>query len=814
MNGDLGKLPSGAVFSTTPEQGAAIGTHPEYVAVNGVAEGAEGPSPVPPSAPQDNASQSAYPLPQLKQMLSQQLEYYFSRENLANDTYLLSQMDNDQYVPIWTVANFNQVKKLTKDIKLITEVLRESPNVQVDEEGVKVRPNHKRCIVILREIPDSTPIEEVKNLFAGENCPRFISCEFAHNSSWYVTFESDEDAQRAYRYLREEVREFQGKPIMARIKAKPMNRLPIPPVTGVKNGFRVTPPPTAVYDPAAFPPGQQRFIYTNGTPGQPVSAYNQVHVYPPYQQQQFYASVAWPPSATGYFDISSVFQVNGLAPQTFKHPTYRSNQSRPRKQSRGAMQSGSDQSSQGGSSSSSRPSTSQQVARPVSPQTNNKSSISTKSTALEGAVPRTGHLHNIVADSEDAHIASSSSAPIGLPLIHSDGSVDVYRFIQAPQIKEIVPPRHRREKREDENNTNSQPVQTQIRESVNSRGAQFDLVDEAFPPLPGLDAGTLTAKLSQTVNTTVEVPQVQVPAETQPQGHWGENRLADVVKGTAKSKGSNSSKESSSGGDNDSPRAISPQHFPQCNQIIRQTSVPGPPECRDAATESGDIQLSTVTLTPPSSPEKFVPVMPIKCTMADKSTKTDDALLNGDLDIPCPTTTNAATMTTVVPIEAPPRPSQMTASTCMKNHVPVHRQDSRSEASKKPPSPPPFDYSCNPPRMSYAQVAQHHKEAHAQKERQVKEKQTEVTPALATGKQSTQISSNNNNGAVRNQAERDNRDSRDINGPQRGDGGSNQQRHSGPNRNGTRIVHERPQRRRPEARTSQLRDFVTPRSPK
>lgn len=115
-----------------------------------------------------------------------------------------------------------------------------------------------------------------QNLFSGENCPRFISCEFAHNSSWYVTFESDEDAQRAYRYLREEVREFQGKPIMARIKAKPMNRLPIPPVTAVKNGFRATPPPTAVYDPAAYPPGQQRFIYANGTPGQPVAAYNQV----------------------------------------------------------------------------------------------------------------------------------------------------------------------------------------------------------------------------------------------------------------------------------------------------------------------------------------------------------------------------------------------------------------------------------------------------------------------------------------------------------------------------------------------------------
>lgn len=75
--------------------------------------------------------------------------------------------------------------------------------------------------------------------------------------------------------------------------------------------------------------------------------------------------------------------------------------------------------------------------------------------------------------------------------------------------------------------------------------------------------------------------------------------------------------------------------------------------------------------------------------MADKSTKTDDALLNGDLDT-CPTTTNAATMTTVVPTEAPPRPTQVTASTSMKTHVPVHRQDSRSDTFKQPSSPPPI----------------------------------------------------------------------------------------------------------------------------
>ncbi|XP_034154955.2 la-related protein 4 [Pangasianodon hypophthalmus] len=155
----------------------------------------------------------------LRESLKKQLEFCFSRENLSKDLYLISQMDGDQFIPIWTVANMEGVKLLTSDLDLIVEVLKASPMVQVDEKGEKVRPNNKRCIIILREVPESTPVEEVEALFKSEKCPQVISVEFAHNNNWYITFQSDTDAQQAYRYLREEVKTFQGKPIMARIKA-------------------------------------------------------------------------------------------------------------------------------------------------------------------------------------------------------------------------------------------------------------------------------------------------------------------------------------------------------------------------------------------------------------------------------------------------------------------------------------------------------------------------------------------------------------------------------------------------------------------
>ncbi|KAI4900776.1 hypothetical protein NFI96_017572 [Prochilodus magdalenae] len=218
----------------------------------------------------------------LRESLKKELEFCFSRENLSKDLYLISQMDSDQFVPIWTIASMEGIKVLTTDMDLILDVLRSSPMVQVDEKGEKVRPNHKRCIIILREVPETTPVEEVEALFRNDNCPKVISVEFAHNNNWYITFQSDTDAQQAYKYLREEVKTFQGKPIMARIKA--INTF------FAKNGYRSL--DCNVYQQQSHTQSQ----YTSPLFMQPV--------YSPQQQYPLYGLVppTWTPSPTPYFE--------------------------------------------------------------------------------------------------------------------------------------------------------------------------------------------------------------------------------------------------------------------------------------------------------------------------------------------------------------------------------------------------------------------------------------------------------------------------------------------------------------------------------
>ncbi|KAF1770353.1 hypothetical protein GCK72_002171 [Caenorhabditis remanei] len=153
---------------------------------------------------------------ELKQQLRSQLEYYFSRENLISDRFLKIQMDADQFVSIHVVAGFPKVRRLTNDVDLIVEALRDSTVVEMDENCEKVRPITKRTTIIIREIPEEYREEVVKLL---EDGPPFTELKYGLNDSWYVTYDNELDTQVAYVSVQHRKNEVTQRPVCARIKA-------------------------------------------------------------------------------------------------------------------------------------------------------------------------------------------------------------------------------------------------------------------------------------------------------------------------------------------------------------------------------------------------------------------------------------------------------------------------------------------------------------------------------------------------------------------------------------------------------------------
>ena len=63
-------------------------------------------------------------------MVTAQLDYYFSIENLCKDMYLRSNMDSRGWVPLSVIAGFNRIKSLTEDTNLIRYVCQVSRNIE------------------------------------------------------------------------------------------------------------------------------------------------------------------------------------------------------------------------------------------------------------------------------------------------------------------------------------------------------------------------------------------------------------------------------------------------------------------------------------------------------------------------------------------------------------------------------------------------------------------------------------------------------------------------------------------------------------
>ncbi|CAI5444872.1 unnamed protein product [Caenorhabditis angaria] len=79
----------------------------------------------------------------LKEYVKNQIEYYFSEDNLQKDYYLRRKMSVEGYLPLALVSSFPRVRSLTEDLTLIIEALRNSVKVELSPDGAYIRSRDK-----------------------------------------------------------------------------------------------------------------------------------------------------------------------------------------------------------------------------------------------------------------------------------------------------------------------------------------------------------------------------------------------------------------------------------------------------------------------------------------------------------------------------------------------------------------------------------------------------------------------------------------------------------------------------------------------
>ncbi|KAF7719315.1 HTH La-type RNA-binding domain-containing protein [Penicillium ucsense] len=100
-------------------------------------------------------------------MLSMQLEYYFSVDNMCKDMFLRRHMDSQGFVPLAVVAGFKRMRTLTEDFEMLRHVSRGLRNVeyQMGEDGVdRLRPREKWAQWVL-------PVEQREPCAQHEGAP-------------------------------------------------------------------------------------------------------------------------------------------------------------------------------------------------------------------------------------------------------------------------------------------------------------------------------------------------------------------------------------------------------------------------------------------------------------------------------------------------------------------------------------------------------------------------------------------------------------------------------------------------------------------
>jgi len=171
----------------------------------------------PPLAGEEDATDNK----RIKALIVSHLESYLSPENLKKDASLANIAVNGK-VAVNALSRIQVIRNLTSDRELLLEALLESSKFELDPSYSWVtikKKQRERNVLILREIPTDTPVEEIKEIFTGfTDLPEIKSIHSDIGNNWFITFNNQDDCMAAALKLSTEGK-FKGESLKVRVKA-------------------------------------------------------------------------------------------------------------------------------------------------------------------------------------------------------------------------------------------------------------------------------------------------------------------------------------------------------------------------------------------------------------------------------------------------------------------------------------------------------------------------------------------------------------------------------------------------------------------
>lgn len=152
------------------------------------------------------------------------LEDLLSKQNLAEDAFIQQHMNAQLYIPLAVLARHHSIRSLGDEATVLAAAkaaAQRSEKIGVDEDGDMVRPllKARRNTIILHDLPEDFPEEELKTLFnSSPESENFTSLKPDVNNTAFASFKTEEAAQNVAVWLRSQ--KLQGAEIKCAMKSE------------------------------------------------------------------------------------------------------------------------------------------------------------------------------------------------------------------------------------------------------------------------------------------------------------------------------------------------------------------------------------------------------------------------------------------------------------------------------------------------------------------------------------------------------------------------------------------------------------------